>query len=151
MSKDSTKLTHKPLIRFDWLRMTLALFFLAYVFIVAKSLMPLPDEPPRIKFLEVLCVTAGLVLAYHALITQYRIYILGVLAFLAWPARVQLNERIEFLQTMIQPHQVEVYLRWGLILGGLLVLLPKAFRLFHRSLKSVTTKKSRLFKAGVPF
>lgn len=151
MSSTDNHKTTKPLVNFDWLRFTLFLFFLGYTYIVARGLMPLPDEPPRIKFLETLCVTGGIVIAFWALVSRFRIFIPCVLVFLIWPARHQLNERIEFLQTMIQPYQAENILRWALIGAGILLLLPKSFKLYKKSLKEAGTKRSRLFQAGFPF
>lgn len=151
MSSPENSATHKPLFKFDWLRCTLCLFFLVYAYIIAQGLMPLPDEPPRIKFKELFCVVCGLVIAYYALVSRYRIFIPLVLLFLIWPARIQLNERIEFLQMMLEPHRPENILRWALIGVGLLIILPKSWRLFKASLKEAKIVRPRIFQQGFRF
>lgn len=147
----STPENSQPLIRFNWFRFTLCLFFLVYTFIVARGLIPLPDEPPRIKFLEVFCCTLGLVFAYHALVSRSILMIPSIIIFLSWPARLQLSERIEFLQMMIEPFRPETILIWSLWGVGIFVLLPKSFKTFNEKPKSHPKKRSRLFPRGFPF
>jgi len=143
--------THKPLIRFDWFRLSLACFFFLYVYVVAQSLIPLPDEPPRINFWGVFCIAGGMVIGIHMLTSSLRLFQVGTWLFLLI-AHWQMGKKIKFLEMMLEPKAVEVVTQYAVGVVLLVMLTPHAFRTFHQKAASLKRNEQPLLvKRGVPF
>ncbi len=142
----SSKLWH-----FDLFRSSLALFFVLYAFVVAKGMIPLPDEPPRINKWGLFCVTLGLVIAFHCLVSRYRLFLFSIWMFYLWSAQGQMEKRIKFLEMMLEPRNIEVITYHGLGLVFLLLLLPKSLKTFNKSVKAYHPTPSPVFRKGFPF
>jgi len=140
----------KPLWRFNGLRATLALYFFVYAYVVAKSLVPLPDEPARINFLGVFCVTAGIIISFSFLIIRYRLFLGAVLCFLPL-ATHQLSNKIKFLEMMLESTDVVVVTRYSLGFVMLVLLTPPVLRMFDQPVSSYTSTPPLFMKKGFPF
>ena len=138
------------LVRLDWFRLSLAAYFVLYVYIVAHSLIPLPDEPPRINFWGVFCVVGGLVIAYHCLTSSYRLFLVSTWGFLLI-AHWQLGKKIKFLEMMLEAKTIESVTRYSLGIIMLALLTPKAFRLFSKASKDFVRKKQLTTRKGFLF
>ena len=141
---------HAPLVRFDALRFVLALFFVVYAYVAGRGLLPLPDEPPRIKFLEVFCASLAMVIAYHALVSRARAFPLLVCGFLMI-AHQQLAGRVRFLEMMLESHRVEQLLQYGLGIVFLVLLSPRALRMFQQPIGAQLENRPLLVRKGIPF
>ena len=138
------------LISFHPLRSVLALYFFVYAYVVARGMIPLPDEPPRINFWGLFCVTGGMVLAYQSLTTRYRVFLFMALPFLIL-ATWQLGKRIRFLEMMLESNSVERMTQISLGVVFLTLLTPKAFLTFDRGLHSGSKNSKPPTKPGFPF
>ena len=142
--------THAALVRFNSFRLSLAIYFFVYTYVVAQSLVPLPDEPPRIDFWGVFCVTGGIVLGYHALTSSFRIFQVITWLFLLI-AHWQLGKKIKFLEMMLEPKALEAMTQVSLGVILLVMLSPRAFRIFDQKVSAYRRKGPLLTQKGVPF
>jgi len=123
-------------------------YFCIYTYVVIHSLIPLPDQPPRIEFLGVTCVTTGLVLAIGSLIGRHAgFYWLGLCFFPI--AALQLIDKIKFLEMMLEPFTIERITRYSLGLMLLLWLSPPVHRLFRE--RTVRKPHRPLLPQGIEF
>lgn len=124
------------------------IYFCIYTYVVVQSLVPLPDQPPRIEFLGVTCVAGGLVLAIASLIGRHRgFYWLGLCFFPL--AALQMIEKIKFLEMMLEPFTIERITRYSLGLILLLWLSPPVNRLFDQKPKN--RQRRAMLPQGVQF
>ena len=135
---------------FSLLRCLLAFYFCCYTYVVAIGMIPLPDEPSRINFYGLFCVTAGLVIAYHFLVSRYFLFYLSVLTFLPLAAR-QLATRIKFLEMMLEPNLLFRVTRYSLAVIALAMLMPPTWRLFRKKSSEYKRPSPLFFRKGVPF
>ncbi len=135
---------------FTLFRVSLCLFFLLYAYIVAKGLLPLPDEPPRINFWGSACLVGGLVAAFYALVSQFRFYLIYMWLFLPI-AMSQMNTKIRFLEMMLEPHNVHIAAQYGLFAVFLALISPVAFRTFHKPVSAYRPPRNLLLQKGIPF
>ena len=147
MSDEKSK---SPLIRLDTFRLTLAIYFFLYAYIVARSLVPLPDEPPRINFWGVFCVTGGIVIGYHCITSSYRLFQVSIWLFMPL-AYWQLGKKIKFLEMMLEPKTIQVVTQYSLGLILFVLLMPKAFRVFNKSASEYQRADLLYLKKGVRF
>ena len=136
--------------RFNLLRCLLALYFLIYVYVVAHGLVPLPDQPPRIDFWGLLCITAGFVIAFHVMMSRYRLFWLSILVFIPFAAR-QLWKRSRFLEMMLESNDVEKTTMWTLGLIFLVLLTPRVFRMFNKPAREFKARPPLVYRKGFPF
>ncbi|MDJ0836988.1 MAG: hypothetical protein QNK37_10760 [Acidobacteriota bacterium] len=139
-----------PLLRIDSFRLTLAVYFFLYAYIVARSLVPLPDEPPRINFWGVFCVTGGVVIGYHCLTSSFRLFLVGIWLFIPigyW----QLGKKIKFLEMMLEPKTIQVVTQYSLGIVLFVLLMPKAFRTFHKGVSEYRRSDLLFLKKGVRY
>ena len=114
-------------------------------------MIPLPDEPPRINRWGLMCVTIGLVIAYHCLVSRYRLFLFSIWMFYLGSAGGQMEKRIKFLEMMLEPKTLELLAYHGLGLLFLMLLLPKALKTFNQSVQSYQPAPAPLFRKGFPF
>ncbi|CAM2065941.1 hypothetical protein SCOR_11215 [Sulfidibacter corallicola] len=132
------------------LRILLAAFFLVFAFVWAQGLVPLMDEPPRVKYRELFFTATGLVFALQCLVNRYRgfWFMLVIYCPLSF---MYLGDRIKFLEMMLEPTLNEQVLQYCLA-GVLLTLLtPRAWRLFPRKFADYRPEPPLLFRRGFPF
>lgn len=135
---------------FGFLRVVLAIYFLLYAFIVAKGLIPLEEQAPRINALGLTCVVAGFVIAFHCLTSTYRLFLVAVLVFI--PIAVhQINGRIRFLEMMLEPYTVETILKYSLYGVMLLFITPKMFKSFSTPASAYKKSQKLLLGKGIPY
>lgn len=135
---------------FQSLRILLCGYFILYSYIVARGMVPLPDEPRRINFWGLFCVITGMVIAFQVLVNRLRLFQLSIIAFLplaAW----QLAGRTKFLEMMLEPNTIEKTTRYTLAVILLVMLMPRVFRLFSMSIKDYKASRPMFFKKGIPF
>ena len=150
MSNPKKSHLHTLFPNFHWMRVPLSLYFLLYTYVVARGLVPLPDEPPRINFWGIFCATCGFVIALHFLVGRYRLFLCSVLVFLpiaAW----QLSKRIRFLEMMLQPMDLEKVVWYSLGFVGLALLMPSAWAVFDKPLGDYKRSRPLFFNKGIPF
>ena len=114
--------------------------------IVAISLPPLPEEPPRINYYGLLLVVGSLVAAVHLLRSKSRwVPLLMVSGFplLAW----YLANRVKLLQMILEPFLIEKVALYTLPLVFVYLMTPTVWRDFNErsSIKPSPTQK------GFPF
>ena len=131
-------------------RLFLSFFFFLYTYVVAKGLIPLPDQTPRINFFGVFCVSLGLVIAYHCLTSSYRLFLFGTWLFIPLALK-QLTSKIKFLEMMLEPYLVQRVTYYGLVLVLLVLISPPALRLFNRSAREYKPSQPLFLKNGLPF
>jgi len=141
---------HVSLIRIDVFRLTIASFFFLYAYVVAQSLIPLPDEPPRINFWGVFCVTGGVVIGFHVLISRYRLFLIGTWFFLLI-AHWQIGKKVKFLEMMLEPKALEIVTQYALGVVLLALLTPRAFQTFDRAVSERDRTEALIVKKGIPF
>ena len=132
-------------------RIFLSFFFFLYAYVVAQGMIPLPDEPPRINFRGVFCATAGLVIAYHCLVSRYRLFLVSVWLFIPMVAFAQMEKRIKFLEMMLEPMAIEKAAYYGIGLVYVVLLSPKALQTFDKSVREYRKRNPILFKKGFPY
>lgn len=137
--------------KIDLFRLSLAVFFFLYAYIVAKGLIPLPDQAPRIDFRGVLCVTAGMVIAWFCLVSNYRLFLTGTWLFILWVAIPQMEKRLNFLEMMLEPTSIEKVTFYGLALVMVVLMLPRAMQTFSAHSEEYKVDQPMLFKKGLPF
>lgn len=131
-------------------RLVFALFFLIYTYVVARGLIPMPDETPRIKALGVFCIAGGFVVAFHFLTSSYRLFLVGTWFFI--PIAIhELQGRVRFLEMMLEPYQVEKITLFALHIILLALLSPLAMRSFTRTSDTFSHPKQLLLGKGIPF
>lgn len=138
--------THSS-ITIEWLRVALAAYFFVYAYIVARSLIPLPDQSLRIDFRGLMCVVLGLVIGFHCLTSSYRLFQIGTWFFLLM-AYGQLTKKIKFLDMMLEPQTIETVTRYSIGLIMLVLLSPQAFRLFSKPASEYRRGKLLFVKRG---
>ena len=142
--------THAALIRFDWFRITCAVFFFLYVYVVAQSLIPLPDEPPRINFWGVFCIAGGMVIGVQMLTSSLRLFQIGTWLFLLI-AHWQIGKKIKFLEMMLEPKALESVTQYAVGMMLFVMLTPHAFRIFAAKASTVRERNPLLVRKGIPF
>jgi hypothetical protein len=135
---------------FTLYRVSLCVFFLIYAYIVAKGLIPLPDEPPRINFWGTACTTFGVVAAYYCLVSEYRMFLVGLWLFIPL-AMSQMNTKIRFLEMMLEPHNPQIATQYGLFAVFLALISPVAMRTFHKPTSAYRSHHNLLLQKGIPF
>lgn len=149
MSQNSTQARHTKF-PFSLLRVLLCIYFLLYAYVVAIGMIPLPDQPPRIDFFGVFCSSLGVVIAYHMLTSSYRLFLVGVWAFLPL-AISQMNDKLRFLEMMLEPKLLQTTVAYSLYGIFLLLISPVAFRLFNKSVKEYNPPRHLLLQKGVRY
>ena len=144
----------KGALEINFLRGSLATWFLLFAFFVALGMRPLPDEPPRINFFGLFCTVGALVIAVQFMLSRYRLFLIGILPFLFLCFRY-LNKRIRFLEMMLEPNLVERTLQWCLPGIGLILILMLIFSrpksMFPRKAGDYKAPEPLFFKNGIPF
>lgn len=143
--KHGTVWKHRP----EWWRWLLAVYFAVYTYIVAQGLFPLPDEPNRIKFWPLALTVLGAVFALQILVNRARVFYLALLGFLVL-SYFRLEDRIRFLEMMLEPFQYETWLRYSHF-AAVLLLTPWVWRSFPEKPTHTTKEKPVLFSKGIPF
>ena len=135
---------------FSLLRILLSFYFLIYTYIVAQGMIPLPDQPARINFFAVFCVTMGLVIAFHCLASSYRLFLIGIWAFMPFAIQ-QLNGKIRFLEMMLEPRQVQVILSYSLYGVLVMLLTPKVLLTFNKPVREYNPPRNLLLQKGMRY
>ena len=134
----------------EWWRYVLCVYYFAFSYICARSLFPLPDEPNRMKFWPLFLTVTAAVFALQVLVSRRRMFIVFNIIFLAI-AWFRIEDRIRFLEMMIEPFYLETYLRYSLPIAALVLLNPWVFRSFNRKLSEGGPKPPLVFKKGIPY
>lgn len=135
---------------FTLFRVSLSFFFLLYAYIVAKGLLPLPDEPPRINFWGTTCLVGGVTAAFYCLVSEFRFFLVGLWLFIPI-AMSQMNTKIRFLEMMLEPHNVHIAAQYGLFAVFLALISPVALRTFHKPVSAYGAPRNLLLQKGIPF
>lgn len=136
---------HKP----EWWRVALSLYFAVYTYIVAQGMFPLPDEPNRIKFWPLALTVLGAVMALQVLVNRTRLFYFGLLGFLVL-SYLRLEDRIKFLEMMLEPNQWEVWLRHSHAIIFLLIT-PWVWRSFSEKTSIEAGERPVLMRKGIPY
>lgn len=147
---ETPKEHHHSIFKVPALRLLLSAYFCIYCYVVANSLIPLPDQPPRIEFLGVAAITGGIILAIACLIAQHRgFWWLGLCFFPI--AALQLIDKMKFLEMMLEPFTIERVTRYSLGLLLVLWFTPPIRRLFPITSNQSGQSKAKLLPSGLPF
>lgn len=135
---------------FGLLRIVLAIYFLLYAFIVATGMIPLEEQAPRIDSLGLFCVVAGFVIAFHCLVSRYRLFLIGVWVFIPLAIH-QMEKRVRFLEMMLESYSVETILLYSLYAMLIVLISPLALRQFNLPASAYRKSKDLLLNKGIPF
>ena len=139
-----------PFYRLDLFRSVLAFYFFLYAYVVARGMVPLPDEPPRIHFLSLFCLVGAAVIGYHCLVSRYRLFQMGVWLFIPFALK-QLYGKIRFLEMMLEPNNIQKVTQFSLVVMLLIFLTPQAFRLFNRGAREYKARRPMVMPEGMQF
>jgi hypothetical protein len=110
---------------------------------------PLADEPNRIKFWPLALSVLGAMITLQILVNRSRLFYLGLLSFFVL-SFIRLEDRIRFLEMMLEPNTFEIWLRYS---HGIVVLLinPWVWRSFPEKPQLKASEKPVLMDKGIPY
>lgn len=145
-----TKDNHEHRFQWSWLRALWCAYFLGVAAVIGSGLGPMPQEPPRVEFLGLALTVAATLIGAFFLVSRYRLFHLGVLAFLPLAA-IYLNDHIEELKMLLQPTLLEKMTLYSLGWIFLSLLPPRVWRMFSRSAREYQPMMQSNGRKGIPF